>query len=350
MEEKLFICPKCNAFLNLKDKQYLCPNCLRSWIIKNDVIRLSDHPSYWNLIPAAEMDVFLNEVRSKGWKTAILSSKNRKVNDFYLFTHAPSRADGTFYLSLTKKSTVLDLGSGLGSYSFALSSRVKRVISADSSSEFLEFISMRAKQDDCKNISAVHIDPLDYGKLPFSDKSFDAVIMNGVLEWVGAHAKKGDPLKIQRKCLQEVNRVLKPNGEVWIGIENRFGLRYWLGATDDHLKYYSSKRVKYTSIFPRFIANFITKKTIGIPYRTYTHSFWGYRRLLRSAGFLDAEFYYPESDYRAVSTKIYPIKSKAIGRIMESNIRKGKYLKLLFSIFGQGKVLCNSYFISGRKQ
>jgi len=345
MNEFKYICPNCSAALELVKTKYICPKCSAEWGMVEGVARLSRSPSYWSLVPEAEMKAFLGEVRSRGWKDAVLSSANPKIKELYTWTDAPSRADGTFYLSLTPQSSVLDLGSGWGSYTFGLSPRVKQVIAADSSLGSLEFISLRAQQDKRGNVAAVHIEPLDYARLPFPDSAFDAVIMNGVLEWVGSYLKKGDPLKIQRNCLKEVSRVLKPGGEVLIGIENRFGLRYILGAPDDHLKYYSSSRsVSYTTLLPRMIADRICRRTLGVSYRTYTHSLWGYRRMLKGAGFKKIDFYFPEQDYRAISSKIYPLNSNEVRKTLRLRTGSSRWLKLM-SLFNLEPALCDSYFI-----
>jgi len=292
----------------------------------------------------------LAAAESKGWREAMLTSSNPKIKDLYLFTDCPSRADGSFYLSLTRESSVLDLGSGLGSYTFALSPRVKEIMAADTNFESLRFISLRARQDGRKNITAAQIEPLDYGRLPFADKSFDAVIMNGVLEWVGAFLKRGDPLKIQQKCLTEVRRTLKPGGEVWIGIENRFGLRYFMGTPDDHLTYYSKeKKTAYTSLLPRFIASWITSRRLGRPYRTYTHSLWGLKRLLRRAGFAEMEFFFPEDDYRSISTKIIPLDSVEIRKIIAQRM-PNKLIGRVVAALKLETALCDSYFIVARER
>ncbi|PIS30445.1 hypothetical protein COT42_03075 [Candidatus Saganbacteria bacterium CG08_land_8_20_14_0_20_45_16] len=311
------------------------------------VLKYSLSPSYWSLLSQDVMKSFLAEVKTKGWQKAISTSSNPKIKALYLFTDSPSRADGTFYLSLNDQSRVLDLGSGWGSYTFALSPRVKEVVAADANLESLEFIALRARQDNCCNISAVQIEPLDFAKLPFVDGIFDAVIMNGVLEWVGSHLKKGDPLKIQQNCLKEVSRVLKPGGKIWLGTENRFGLRYFLGAPDDHLKYYSEQGIAYTTLVPRFIASLITKKKLGQPYRTYTHSLAGLKRLLGKAGFSNLEFYYPDPDYRSVSPKIFPIISSEVS----ANITKRQPVWFKVITFPIKRfVFCDSFFVAARRE
>jgi precorrin-6B methylase 2 len=118
------------------------------------------------------MPGFLTEVKDRGWERAIIESTHPEVKGLYLFTHCPFRTDGAFYLSLNNNSTVLDLGSGWGSYTFGLSPRVKTIVAADSNLESLRFISLRAQQEKRDNVLAVKIDPLDFGKIPFADELF----------------------------------------------------------------------------------------------------------------------------------------------------------------------------------
>jgi len=314
------------------------------------VMKLSKTGTYWEIIPKDQMDVFLARILEIGWHEAIKTSDVHKIRDLYTWTDCPSRSDGSYYLPLTRESKVLDLGSGWGSYTFPLSSRAGLVVAADSCMESLRFISLRAKQDGINNIRTAHIDPLDFGILPFASGKFDSVIMNGVLEWVGSYLKKGDPKKIQQNCLKEVYRVLKPGGTLYIGMENRFGFQYFLGAPDDHLIYYSSeKKVAYTMLLPRYIANLISQKILGVPYRTYTHSLFGHKRMLRKAGFKRTDFYYPEDGYRASTTKIIPLKSKEVSKIMNKKHGNNIFFKLASKLFGEG-FFCDSYFIVAHKE
>ncbi|MCX5749326.1 MAG: class I SAM-dependent methyltransferase [Candidatus Saganbacteria bacterium] len=343
-----FTCLNCGGSVQKITDLFFCPKCRTEYPVKNGVICLSSGISYWHIIPKEKMSAFLEEAKKIGWKQAILSNKDEKIRAQYLWTDCPSRADSTFYLPLTKDSIVLDLGSGWGSYTFALSPRVDQVVAADSCLESLEFISLRAQQDNISNITPVHIEPLDLGKIPFADGQFDSVIMNGVLEWVGSYLKNGDPLKMQTKCLKEINRVLKKDGHILIGIENRFGLRYFTGTADDHLKHYSEKPVKYTTLLPRLVANIISKRKLGVAYRTYTHSFWGYGRMFRKAGFKDIVFFYPRDDYRSASTAILPAESGETANNIGKRI-VNKYVLALVKFFKLEKALCDSYFIAAKK-
>ena len=347
--ERIFICPKCRAALTISTDHYDCQNCRAQWPISAGVVKLSEKLSYWSLLPQELFQDFLAEAEAKGWREAIVSSNQQQVRELLTFTDSPSRADGSFYLSLTDESRVLDLGPGWGSYTFAISPRVKEIVAADTNNEALRFISLRARQSKISNITPALIEPLDYARLPFADNAFDAVIMNGVLEWVGAYLAQGDPLKIQSACLKETARVLKPGGEIWLGIENRFGLRYFYGAPDDHLLYYApEKRLAYTTLMPRLLADLVTRQKLGRPYRTYTHSLWGLKRLLNRAGLDRLEFYYPEDDYRALSTRIIPVEAMEAKRQVGSKI-KNQLVAGLVKTFDLEPALCDSYFVLGGK-
>ena len=70
-------------------------------------------------------------------------------------------------------------------------------------------------------------------QLPFPDDFFDLVVCNGVLEWIGVINDTVEPREAQIAFLQEVKRVLSRRGCLYVGIENRFGLPFFLGALDD---------------------------------------------------------------------------------------------------------------------
>jgi SAM-dependent methyltransferase len=142
-----------------------------------------------------------------------------------------------------------------------------------------------------RNVQPVRIDPLDDGRLPFDDNSFDVVVLNGVLEYVGAAALDLTPAEVQKRCLKEVRRVLKPGGTLYVGIENRFGYLYFMGSHDHN-------GLRFTSLLPRKLASWVTQWRKGTPYRTYTYSSAGYTALLHSAGFQTPEFHLAIPTYR----------------------------------------------------
>jgi hypothetical protein len=115
------------------------------------------------------------------------------------------------------------------------------------------------------------------------------------LEGVGIMNTDRPPREVQLSFLREVKRVLSDKGCLYIGIENRFAIECMLGERDH-------SGLRYTSLIPRSMANFLVKrygrsggmyhdtskrenKKEWRGYRTYTYSIKGYNSLFREAGF-----------------------------------------------------------------
>ena len=187
-----------------------------------------------------------------------------------------------YYMNLDQNARCLDIGCGLGVHSFNFASYVKEVVSFDQSAKRVEFCSLRSKLEKVSNVRFGH-DSI----MSFEDKSsqgngvgggFDNIIMNGVLEWVPEARINKDPRQDQIDALKKLHSLLTDRGILYIGIENRFALNYLTSARDHN-------RLKYTTFMPRFLASWITLLLRGKTYRTYTYSAFGYKKLLKDAGF-----------------------------------------------------------------
>jgi len=136
--------------------------------------------------------------------------------------------------------------------------------------------------------------------LPFFDKTFDLIVLNGILEWVGEWRRTGTPREVQLDVLRKLRALLKPTGALFVGIENRIGLDSFLGRIDH-------PGTRFTSLMPRWLASTYIRLSrpdfyrtlIGANkgYRTYTYSPKGYRKLLREAGFPEINLWWPPSGY-----------------------------------------------------
>src|SRR5207302_3160318 len=127
-----------------------------------------------------------------------------------------------------------------------LAESVAKVYSLDLTFERLLLLRERAWQRGLGNLYCLQGG--DSLRLPFRDNFFDLVCFNGVLEWV-ACSIPGDPRWVQRELLREVRRVLKPSGQLYVGIENRFALDYFRGSRDEHVQ------LPYVTLLPRALAN-----------------------------------------------------------------------------------------------
>jgi SAM-dependent methyltransferase len=219
----------------------------------------------------------------------------------------------------------------------------------DATFERVKFVAIRARQDGRSNVTPVLGSAM---KLPVPNNSLDIVAFNGVLEWLGGIDKKRNPVELQREALREAWRVLKPGGYAYIGIENRYSLRYMLGDQDDH------SFIRFTSLMPRSVANLYCRLRTGEPYFTHTHSLAMYQRLLNETGFSGVKSYLPWPDYRN-PTSIIPLERGPVLKHLSSllsggsaaSIRQRVYvslLKILTACEGNGR-LCHSFCFVAQK-
>jgi ubiquinone/menaquinone biosynthesis C-methylase UbiE len=159
----------------------------------------------------------------------------------------PSWWKGPYDLSpivhwLAPGADVLDVGCGAGRHLVPLVRNGFRAVGADLSEQALALLDPRYSR-----VVA------DVQRLPFSDRSFDAVTCYGVLQHL--------TLAGQLKAVGELFRVLRHQGLVFVEVAGRLDMRYGRG-----------KRIA-THTFVRG----------GIPYHYFSHS--ELRELFQSAGF-----------------------------------------------------------------
>ncbi len=232
---------------------------------------------YWGKIPERELINIIELIEDKGF-----SSFDKVMQKKLDFTYDDDRADWRFYIPLNRDSKVLDIGAGLGRISIPLARVVNKVVSCDHSLSRMRFLKKRAEAEGLSDKIDVMV--ADVYNLPFEENSFDLIVMNGVLEWVGLTKIYSSPIEAQIKSLEICRKLLKKGGHLYIGIENRFALVY-LRATDHG-------GLMYTSYMPRFLANIYYKIRGRGEYRTYTYSKKGYENLIHRSGFENkANFY-----------------------------------------------------------
>lgn len=188
----------------------------------------------------------------------------------------------------TGRDIALDVGAGYGANTLFLAERFTTVVATDVVPERLAFIGRRCRARGFTNVLLVRA---DFESAPLRPAAADFIVCNGVLEWVGAMDENGSPDARQAALLRALALCLKPNGRLYIGIENRFGLPMWRGAPDH-------SGLPFTSLLPRRaadgvvrVANALRTKRAHVghytrqrAYRTYTHSPRAWRALLSEAG------------------------------------------------------------------
>jgi len=233
------------------------------------------------------MDEILLLCEKKDFDGAKKYIKEKLKRENFIFGSV--RSDFLYLSNINKESVCLDAGCGLGVHTFNMAKIAKEVHACDLSKKRVEFCEYRKEMENVENVSLYHS---DIEHLPFEKEKFDFIVMNGVVEWLGEKNKNKNPREDQIEDLKKVYSILKKGGVLYIGIENRYAATYLHNAKDHN-------RLRYTTFMPRFLADFVTRKKIGKPYRTYTYGVSGYKKLLKDAGFdVDgASFYVAHPGY-----------------------------------------------------
>ena len=117
----------------------------------------------------------------------------------------------------------------------------------------------------------------NFEDIEFKEK-YDYITLIGVLEYSIYYINSDDPF---RDMLRKVKGLLKPGGKLFVAIENKYGLKYWAGASEDHTGKFFDGIQGYNDVD-----------------RVRTFSKDGLRKLLEDVGFVSNDFYYPVPDYK----------------------------------------------------
>lgn len=109
-------------------------------------------------------------------------------------------------------------------------------------------------------------------------EKFDYVTLIGVLEYSIYYINSPDPFA---DMLRKARSYLKPGGKLIIAIENKYGIKYWAGATEDHTGKPFDGITGYDGVE-----------------RVRTFSRDRLETLMKEAGCTDIQFYYPLPDYK----------------------------------------------------
>jgi len=220
---------------------------------------------------------------------------------------------------------VLDLGCGFGGISLFLSQKVKWVIGVDTNKESIRISHLRAKMSKEDNFFAILSSATN---IPIKNDSLDSILIDGVLEWVPLSKPLENPKSTQLEALIEVRRVLKGKGTLFLAIENRYYLRYWLGTRDHH------SRLRFVPILPRKIADWVSKMQKGEPYMNWTYSYFKLKEILKQAEFKVLKVYVGIPDY-VFPEKIVDIEDKHEIKRQINTIRERKSRKIIWGIINK---------------
>ena len=286
-ESELYICPHCQSVLSSGRNKLSCSSCGSDYSRTDGVYDFLGESYEWSFGADGDQDELMKRAKETGWRSAVEAvysnpDQRRWLTDI-------SRGRPVDLLGLHANARILDVGCGWGAISLYAAQQGHSVHAIDITPSALGFLAIRCREEDVASVYPARADLLKGS--PFPENSFDAIVLNGVLEWVPSF-HEGDPWRIQNNLLKTCQRLLRDGGKLLLGIENRIGLPYWFGVPDEHT------RLKWITLLPRRLADRLSRKKTGKPYRNYTHSRRGLRTLLRSSGFSETTFHIPFPNYR----------------------------------------------------
>ena len=182
---------------------------------------------------------------------------------------------------------LLDIGAGWGQLALPLA-RQYEVTAVEPAPERMAFLWAAAAQEGVR--SRLHGVRADFLQLEWATR-FDLACCIGVLEWVPQFAP-GDPRTVQREFLRRIQNCLQPTGQLVLGIENRLGLKYLLGAPDDH---FGEAGI---AVYDAALATEKYRAATGRELRCFTYTRAELADLLAEAGFDHLQFFAAWPDYK----------------------------------------------------
>lgn len=188
-----------------------------------------------------------------------------------LYHLSPERRTLLEWVPFRPDAAVLEVGAGCGALTGLLAERAARVTAVDLSARRARIVARRHEAASNLTVRAGNV--MD---MPF-DEPFDYVTLIGVLEYSRLFIPGPDAA---RALLRRLAGVLKPGGLLLVAVENRFGLKYFAGARDDH----TGRLFDGLEDFPAGGAETFSRPAL--------------ERLLAGLGFGEPAFYYPCPDYK----------------------------------------------------
>lgn len=188
------------------------------------------------------------------------------------------RANLYRFLDLSLIETGLELGSGCGAITRYLGEQNIALDAVEGSIKRAQICRLR-----CEDLKNVEVFQANFNHLTLPSNTYDAIFLNGVLEYAkrfheSAENDRDALLSILKRCFDTLNE----DGVVCVAIENRMGLKYWLGAREDHFA-------------SPFVGLYGYPNDKGI--RTYDQKEW--RNILAELGQeYSYRFIYPFPDYK----------------------------------------------------
>lgn len=246
----------------------------------------------------------------------LISDYLEKSNDYEVLYHLASQRGNIFVPCLiSKNDQCLEIGSECGALSASILRYTENLDSIEVSKYQSEINLERNKEHDSFNIYVGDFEHIS----PKLNKKYDKIFIIGSLAKASLYCPHSDNPYVD--LLNGAKKLLKDNGELFIAIENKYGMKYFNGAKEDH-----------TGHIFESIEGYNTNE-----YRTFSSI--QLRKMLSEVGFKNIYFYYPLPDYKfsnVIYSEDYLPKLDGIANVGHSLDRDRAV------IFNEDKALCEA--------
>lgn len=178
-----------------------------------------------------------------------------------------------------KEGSVLEIGAGCGAITGLLCDKCQKVTAVELSKRRAMATQVRCREKNNLEVIVGNLNDIDFAE------KFDYITLIGVLEYQGTYTDSDNPYK---DFLIKIKSLLKDGGKLLIAIENKYGMKYWCGAVEDHTGIPFDGLNQY-----RFS---------GGKVRTFAKA--ELTELLVQSGYMNSFYYYPMPDYK-LPTVVY---------------------------------------------
>lgn len=222
-----------------------------------------------------------------------------------LYHFSPFRKNIIEWYPFEKNSNILEIGAGCGA--------VTEALSRDTFVTCIELSKKRSLINAYrhKDIHNIEIIVGNFNDIKI-DKKFDAITLIGVLEYA---KKYTDSINPHLDFLKHIKKFLKKDGKLIIAIENKYGLKYWAGAREDH-----------TNTMFEGIEGYNNNQNV----RTFSKT--ELIDLLNESGYPKQKFYYPYPDYKLPH---FIFSDSRLPKINELNINHLNYDNEKITLFNE---------------
>lgn len=243
------------------------------------VYQSKEKQAAFNYTDGAQSEKYLYDVLST---SKDLSSRSRELeaqvvdwpSEYHL---ASTRANLLRSLDLSNVKRVLELGCGCGSITRYLGEqRHIQVDAVEGSPSRAALARLR-----CKDQANVEISSANFNEIDIPSGEYDLVLFVGVTEYAGRFAEGLRDTEALQRLLALGKSACNDQGVVLVAIENRLGMKYALGASEDHY----ARRYVGVDNYPN---------SQGI--RTYSRNEW--LDQIKLARFGQAQLLLPFPDYK----------------------------------------------------